>query len=259
MLRTLYDVFGLDSGLSPQPRGPKTRKDRPRRAAKKIKKGQPISSTNVYSSAKRASTRNETVMGDDLSLPEFVTKSQRKAILQKRPHNRRIKAKKANYSSWAWPLCCSKKIPRRRRPKIDESDSEDGWGQLKTKKVSPDVQKYLKAYKAEKKKIKNTLINKLSDHLNFPEIIDHESQQLAQLRHRQDDLICAICLRYIAVAVTTKCGHAFCETCILEYLLVSPNCIICDKKLRHTRSFATCKSLDNIVEAFLRELSEDTE
>jgi hypothetical protein len=259
MFKSLWDVFGLEPDSPPQPRGPKTQEDQARRANKKIKKGQQIASTNVYSSAKKALTRNETVMGDDLSLPVFVTKSQRKAILQKRPHNRRLKAKKANHGSCAWPICCSKKIPRRRRPKIDESDSEDGWGQLKTKKVPPDVQKYLKAYKAEKKKNKNTLINKLSDHLNFPEIINPEAQQLAQLRHRRDDLICAICLRYIAKAVTTKCGHAFCETCILEYLLVSPNCIICDKKLRHTRSFATCKSLDNIVEAFLRELSEDTE
>ena len=60
-------------------------------------------------------------------------------------------------------------------------------------------------------------MREISDQLNFPQISDPKSQELAQTRHRRDDLICAICLRYIAVAVTTKCGHAFCETCILEY------------------------------------------
>ena len=82
---------------------------------------------------------------------------------------------------------------------------------------------------------------------------------LGAIRHNKEDLVCGICLKYIACAVTTKCGHAFCDICILEFLLVSSDCIICNKKLRHTRKFATCKNLDNIIETFVKDLNDKNE
>lgn len=42
---------------------------------------------------------------------------------------------------------------------------------------------------------------------------------LADIDHKNDDLICSICLNFICCSVTTVCGHTFCEICIYEYLL----------------------------------------
>ena len=42
---------------------------------------------------------------------------------------------------------------------------------------------------------------------------------LAEIKHKTDDLICSICLNFICCSVTTVCGHTFCEICIYEYLL----------------------------------------
>ena len=180
---------------------------------KKIHKKRTIHPTNNYKALYSAKSTQRDRTGK-ISLPDFSENSDmsRKRLPQK-------KLKKRTYFqkiiSFFW-----KESPRK--------------NQLKKKKKQEHLYKNIDSF-----------LNK--SRFDKP-ISDTTDLEQAQIRHAQTDIICPICLKYIVCAVTTKCGHAFCDTCILEYLLYSSKCILCYKKIRHTKYFATCKSLDNVID-----------
>lgn len=45
--------------------------------------------------------------------------------------------------------------------------------------------------------------------------------RLKSISHKKNDFICPICLKFLACPINTVCGHAFCEVCLVEYLLFS--------------------------------------
>lgn len=72
--------------------------------------------------------------------------------------------------------------------------------------------------------------------------------KLVSLRHTNPDLICPICLQFIVSAVNSACGHSYCEVCFEEMLLITPDCLVCEKRVRKKPVYSYCKSLDTLVE-----------
>lgn len=68
-----------------------------------------------------------------------------------------------------------------------------------------------------------------------------------------DMLICFLCEDPILLTVEVACGHAFCEYCLSEYLLVAKECPICGVKVREKKGAAN-KRMDEIVEEFCQYL-----
>lgn len=73
--------------------------------------------------------------------------------------------------------------------------------------------------------------------------------QLADIRHKEADLICPICLKFLCYASCAPCGHSFCEVCLAEYQLLCSDCLVCGFKVRTKKHSAIpAKNLDNLVE-----------
>lgn len=62
-------------------------------------------------------------------------------------------------------------------------------------------------------------------------------------------LRCPLCLDFICNAITTACGHTFCEECISEYLLYFKRCLCCPRKLCSSKELGRSKSIDALVDA----------
>ena len=86
-----------------------------------------------------------------------------------------------------------------------------------------------------------------------------EALKIVEIKHKHSDLICPICLKFIANAVTTICGHTFCHVCINELLLISPKCLVCNKQIRKKRMYGSCKNLDNLIENMLNTMGDQDE
>ena len=83
---------------------------------------------------------------------------------------------------------------------------------LKDQSMDSPSKRRRKIVKAEQQRQKkNSPLSKMSQ--------SKKIQEIAEINHKQDDLICGICLEFITCAVTSVCGHTFCEICIYEYLL----------------------------------------
>ena len=46
--------------------------------------------------------------------------------------------------------------------------------------------------------------------------------KIAEIKHMEDDFICAICLKFIVNISISPCGHSFCSYCLKIYLLYLP-------------------------------------
>ncbi|EAR86856.1 carrier protein, putative (macronuclear) [Tetrahymena thermophila SB210] len=75
-------------------------------------------------------------------------------------------------------------------------------------------------------------------------------QKISEIRHLEKDFICAICLQYICCSTSTKCGHAFCETCLTEYELLFDKCLVCDSSIKN-QEIRSCFLLDNLIQEFI--------
>ena len=75
--------------------------------------------------------------------------------------------------------------------------------------------------------------------------------EISQEILEENDFICKICLDFIVSAVTTKCGHSFCEICLFDYLMYFSKCPACPLILRHCNDFGASKMMDNLIENLL--------
>jgi len=94
-------------------------------------------------------------------------------------------------------------------------------------------------------------LKQLNDNSLQAEDIPRELIDLTTLRHNEADLICPICLNFIAKSVNLRCGHSYCEICIYEYRLFTSLCLVCEKPFKCGRHLAYCKNLDRFIEAML--------
>lgn len=68
---------------------------------------------------------------------------------------------------------------------------------------------------------------------------------------------CPICLTNIQHVVVTDCNHRFCDICLIQHLLMKPNCPICRNfiyrdeivdQIKNTRVKTIMRKIDNFVE-----------
>lgn len=105
-----------------------------------------------------------------------------------------------------------------------------------------------------KKKSKHSLQEKRIERMEELSKLPKLKTDLAAIRHMTPDVICPICLKFICQAVTSVCGHSFCDLCINEYLILAPvnfcdkECIICSTKIRGKKMLARCKRMDSLID-----------
>ena len=116
----------------------------------------------------------------------------------------------------------------------ENKKTENDSRQKRIKKVSKDERKKQKRRESTEKK--STLSSK---HKNSSISLKREIDGIVTIKNRDDDFICALCLRFIACSVITPCGHVFCELCLQEYLLLFPVSL---KELRKLSKKATFES-----------------
>lgn len=85
--------------------------------------------------------------------------------------------------------------------------------------------------------------------------------ELLGIRHTDEDLICPVCLKFIAHSTCLTCGHSYCEQCLEELQMIVPDCLVCGKRIKRNREFGKCRSMDSIIENVLStmELEEELE
>ena len=92
-----------------------------------------------------------------------------------------------------------------------------------------------------------------------PSSCSNDVDELADFKLPLDDvsMLCPICLDYIVSAVTTACGHSFCEKCIYEYMLYFRKCECCPRKLKSSKELGKSKNIDSIIDSQLSLLHPD--
>ena len=114
--------------------------------------------------------------------------------------------------------------------------------------------------KALNSKIKENKSSQESTQFSTPDRrVIKELLDFVELRHTSEDLICPICLKFIAHANCLTCGHTYCEMCISELSLISKDCLVCEKPIKKNREFGKCRNVDSLVENVLSTMSMQEE
>ena len=111
----------------------------------------------------------------------------------------------------------------------------------------------------QSKQQSHTLTQESTQIINPDRRVIRELLDFVELRHTSEDLICPICLKFIAQANCLTCGHTYCEMCINELTLISKDCLVCQKHIKKNREFGRCRNVDSLVENVLSTMNMQEE
>ncbi|KRX02403.1 hypothetical protein PPERSA_10020 [Pseudocohnilembus persalinus] len=105
------------------------------------------------------------------------------------------------------------------------------------------------------KQTQQTITNKKYIKKTISKKVDYTQKIKQKCLNKQNSFLCPICLDYICLAATTQCSHTFCRECLLEYIEISKNCIVCNKNLRNIPEFRSI-TLDDQIYSFIKNQDE---